>query len=186
MTCAATVEAATTAHRASTMEAVPAVEVITSADFIAAPRSTAEPFVPMESVVNVTVMIPTTAVIPVATAIVTAAIIRAAVEAMEPRAGADEYSVHEVIRAPIAVRRAIIRLIIVISVIANRRSPIITVIPTIVGATVVRTHAHCGLCIRVASSKKQNAKQRSVLYISHFLSFSDQFQNAVRKALRRI
>lgn len=110
MTCAATVEVATTADRASAMEAVAAVE------FITATASIAEPFVTMEPVVNVPVVIPTTAMIPIA-----AAIVRAAVEAMEPRAGADEYSVHEVVRAPISIRRASVWSIRVVAVGANRR-----------------------------------------------------------------
>lgn len=116
MTSATTVEAATTAaDRASTMEAVPAVEFITSAG------STMEPFVTMESVIKMPVMIPTTAMIPIATAIVTAAIERVPIETMEPRAGADEYSVHEVIRTPISVRRACVRSIRVVAVSAYRR-----------------------------------------------------------------
>jgi hypothetical protein len=116
MTCAATVEVATTADRASAMEAVAAVE------FITATASIAEPFVTMEPVVNVPVVIPTTAMIPVAPIIpIAAAIVRAAVEAMEPRAGADEYSVHEVVRAPISIRRASVRSIRVVAVGANRR-----------------------------------------------------------------
>lgn len=110
MTCAATVEVATTADRASAMEAVAAVEFITTT------ASIAEPFVTMEPVVNVPVVIPTTAMIPIA-----AAVVRAAVEAMEPRAGADEYSVHEVVRAPISIRRANVWSIRVVAVGANRR-----------------------------------------------------------------
>ena len=121
MTCAAsTVEAATTtadrasavkAIAASTMEAVPAVEIITSTD------STTEPFVTMEPVVTMPVMIPT------ATAIVTAAIVRVTVEPMEPWAGADEYSVREVVRAPISVGRASVRSIRVVAVGAHWRRP---------------------------------------------------------------
>ena len=118
MTCSATtMEAATTAaHRtAATMEAVPA------ADFISSASSTTEPFVTMESVIEVPVMIPTTAMVPIATAIVAATIKRTPIESMEPRAGADEYSVHEVISAPITIRRASIRSIRVVAVSANRR-----------------------------------------------------------------
>lgn len=117
MTCSATTmeAAATAAHRAATVEAVAAVEVITTAN------STTEPFVTMESVINVPVMIPTTAMIPITTAIVTAAVERTPVESMEPRAGTDEYSVHEVIRAPISVGRASVRSVRVVTVGANRR-----------------------------------------------------------------
>ncbi len=127
MTCAAsTVEAAATAAdrasavkviAASAMEAVPAVEFITSTS------STTEPFVTMEPVVTAPVTIPTTAMIPIATAIVTAAIIRAPIETMEPRAGADEYSVREVVRAPISVGRASVRRIRVVAVGAHWRRP---------------------------------------------------------------
>ena len=128
-----TMEAATTAAdrasavkavAASTMEAVPAVEIITSAN------SATEPFVTMEPVVTVPITIPTSAMIPVtpmvpiATAIViTTAIIRVTVEAMEPRAGADEYSVREVVRAPISVGRASVRSIWVVAVGAHWRRP---------------------------------------------------------------
>jgi hypothetical protein len=69
------------------------------------------------------VMIPTTAMIPIATAIVTAAIIRMTVESMEPRAGADEYSVREVVRAPISIGRASVRSIRVVAVGAHWRRP---------------------------------------------------------------
>jgi hypothetical protein len=69
------------------------------------------------------VMIPTTAMIPIATAIVTAAIIRMTVEPMEPRAGADEYSVREVVRAPISIGRASVRSIRVVAVGAHWRRP---------------------------------------------------------------
>jgi len=134
MTCAAsTVEAATTtADRASavkavaasavkvvaasTMEAVPAVEFITSAD------STTEPFVTMEPVVTAPVTIPTTAMIPIAATIIAAAVVAGTVEPMEPRAGPDEYSVREVVRTPISVRRASIRRIRVVTVSADRRT----------------------------------------------------------------
>jgi hypothetical protein len=75
----------------------------------------------MESVINVSIMIPTTAMIPIATPIVTAAVERAAIETMEPRAGADEYSVHKIISAPISVRRASVRSIPVVAVGAYRR-----------------------------------------------------------------
>jgi hypothetical protein len=119
MTCpATTVEtAATAADRASTMEAVPAVEFITSADY------TMGAFVTMESVVNVPATIPTSAMIPIATTIVTAAIKPMTVEPMEPRAGADKYSVREVVRAPISVGRASVRSIRVVAVGANWRRP---------------------------------------------------------------
>ena len=115
---ATTVEAATTAaDRASTvkaiaasaMETVAAVEFITSADY------TTGPFVATKSA-----MTPITApIIPMS--IVTAAVIRTTVEPMEPGAGADEYSVREVIRAPISVRRASVRSIRVVAVSAYRR-----------------------------------------------------------------
>jgi hypothetical protein len=133
MTCAAsTMEAATTADRASAvkvvaasaMEAVPAVEIITSAS------STTETFVTTEPVVTMPVTIPTTPMIPVApmvpipmTIVVAAAIIRVTVEAMEPRASADEYSVREVVRAPISVGRASVRSIRVVAVGAHWRRP---------------------------------------------------------------
>ncbi len=116
---AATVEAAASAaDRASTMEAIAAVEFITSADY------TMRPFVTMESAMTpiTTAMIPITApIIPMS--IVTAAIIRPTVEAMEPRAGANEYSVREVVRAPISVGRASVRSIRVVAVGAHWRRP---------------------------------------------------------------
>jgi hypothetical protein len=120
MTCAAsTMEAAATAaDRASTVKAVAAVEFITSADY------TMGSFATMESVINMMpVVIPTTAMIPIATAIVTAAIIRMTVEPMEPRPGPDEYSVREVVRAPISVGRASVRSIRVVAVGAHWRRP---------------------------------------------------------------
>ena len=109
-----------------------------------------------------------TAVKPVMETVVKAPAVKAVakeastMESMEPRAHADKHAVHEVIRAPIAVRRAVIRVIIVIPVTANRRRPIITVITSIIRA-VVRTHPHSNLCIRVGGGKKQNPKQCSVL-----------------------
>src|SRR3984957_10783524 len=99
------------------MEDVPAVEIISSGN------SATEPFVTMEPVATPPITHPTTAMIPTATAIVTAAIIRVTVEPMEPRAGADEHSVREVIRAPISVGRASVRSIRVVAVGAHWRRP---------------------------------------------------------------
>ena len=83
----ATVEATTATDCASTMEAIAAVKFITSAESATESFITAEP-----------------AMTPIAaSAIKTMSIVTTAVEAMEPRAGADEYSVHEVIRSPISI-----------------------------------------------------------------------------------
>jgi hypothetical protein len=127
MTCAATtMEAAPTAAdrasavkavAASTMEAVPAVEIITSAN------STTEPFVTMKPVVTAPVTIPTTAMIPIAATIIAAAVVAGTVEPMEPWAGSDEYSVREVVRAPISVGRASVRSIRVVAVGAHWGRP---------------------------------------------------------------
>jgi len=133
MTCAATtVEAtATTAYRASAVGAVAAsaVKAVAAVEFITSAHYTTGPFVTMEPVITAPIMIPTTTMIPItpmvpiATAIVTAAIIRVSIEAMEPRAGSDEYSVHEVVRGPISVRRASVRSIRVVAVGAHWRRP---------------------------------------------------------------
>jgi hypothetical protein len=56
-----------------------------------------------------------------AMSIVTTAVVWMTIEPVEPRAGADEYSVHKVIRSPIAVRRARVRGIRIVAVSANRR-----------------------------------------------------------------
>jgi hypothetical protein len=108
----ATVETATAADRASAMEAVAAMEFISTAVSAMTPIATAEP-----------VMIPTTAMVPIAATVVAATIVAGAVEAMEPRAGPDKYSVHEVIRAPISIGRASVRSIWVVTVSAYRRRP---------------------------------------------------------------
>lgn len=114
MTCPApTVEAtATTAYRASTMEAVTYATTVETRVTVHFPTST----IPDPRAAPITWATPV-----VAASIVTPAIIWPTVEAMEPRAGADEYSVHEVIRAPISVRRASVRSIRVVAVGAYRR-----------------------------------------------------------------
>lgn len=115
MTCAATtVEAA-----ASTMEAVATatMEAISAVELIASPHSTTVPFVTLESA-----MAPITAPI-IPTAIVTTAIVAVSIETMEPGAGAYEYSVREVVRAPISVGRASVRSIRIVAVGAHRRRP---------------------------------------------------------------
>ena len=108
MTSATTVEAAATADRASAMEAVTAVK------FVASAVST------VESLVAVEPTIPTAMTVE-AMSIVTTAVVWMTIEPVEPRASTDEYSVHEVIRSPIAVRRARVRGIWVVAVSANRR-----------------------------------------------------------------
>jgi hypothetical protein len=130
---ASTVKAATTtADRASAVKVVAAsaVKAVSAVEIITSASSTTEPFVTTEPVVTVPVTIPTTAMIPVApmvpipmTIVVAPAIIRVTVEAMEPRAGANEHAVHEVIRSPISVRRASVRSIRVVAVGAHWRRP---------------------------------------------------------------
>ena len=111
-----TVESTTTAaHCASFVEAAAtAVERITATRYV----PTTETRVAVESAIS---MVPTAAMVPVITAVVTAAIIPVTIEAMEPRAGTDENSVHEVIRAPVAIGRTRVRSIRVVAISAHRR-----------------------------------------------------------------
>lgn len=110
VTFATAVEATTATDCASTMEAIAAVKLITSAE------SATESFITAES-----------AMTPIAAAAIkTMSIITTAVETMEPRAGADEYSVHEVVRPPISVGRASVWGVRIVAVSAYRREPYVT------------------------------------------------------------
>ena len=108
MASATAVEATTATDCASSMEAIAAVKFITSAKSATEPviASATEPIVTVES-----------AMIPIAAA---------AVEAMEPRAGANEYSIHEVIRSPVSVGRAGVWGVRIVAVSAYRRGSYVT------------------------------------------------------------
>jgi hypothetical protein len=108
-------------------------------------------------------MIPTTTVIPIAMTIVAAAIVRVAVEAMEPRTGADEDSVHEVIRSPIAVGRASVRSIWIVAVGADRRSA-----DSDTYGSYSNSDSYSYLCARNGAHREhQNTKNRSIFKITH-------------------
>ena len=110
VTSATTVEAATATDCASSMEAIAAVKFITAAESATESFITAEP-----------------AMTPIAAAAIkTMSIVTTTVEAMEPRAGADEYSVHEVVRSPVSVGRASVWGVRVVAVSAYRRGPYVT------------------------------------------------------------
>jgi hypothetical protein len=47
----------------------------------------------------------------------------AAIESVEPRAGADKCSAHEIVRTVVAIGRAGIRRVVIIAIRANRRRP---------------------------------------------------------------
>jgi hypothetical protein len=122
VTAATAVEAATTSTdcaAASIMEAVATatVERITTARYVHAVEtivtveSAAIPVTPVATAAAIATMIP------IATTIVTAAIVGVTV----PRAGTDEYSIHKVIRSPVAVRCARVRRVRVVAVGAYRR-----------------------------------------------------------------
>jgi len=145
VTFATAVEATTATNCASSMVAIAAVEFITSAE------SATEPIVTVES-----------AMIPIAaTAVKAMSIVTTTVEAMEPRAGADEYSVHEVVRSPISIGRASVWGIRIVAVSAYRRGPYVT------GTNSdADSHAHLRAC-NGAHRERQNSNNYSIFEITH-------------------
>jgi hypothetical protein len=145
VTFATTVEATTATDCASSIEAIAAVKFVTAAE------SATESIVTVES-----------AMIPIAAAAIkTMSIITTAVEAMEPRAGADEYSVHEVIRSPISVGRASVWGVRIVAVSAYRREPHVT-------GTNSNADSHAHLRARNgAHRERQNSNNHSIFKITH-------------------
>jgi hypothetical protein len=81
----------------------------------------------------------------IATTVVAPAIepatIATAIEAMEPRAGADKHAAHEVVRAPVSIRRASIGVIRVVTPVTDR-----------CGTDVSRADSHADNDLRVRRS----------------------------------
>src|SRR5262249_52028814 len=89
------------------------------------------------------------------------AAIKAMSESVEPRACADEHATHEPIWPVVAVRRASIRIVIVISVGADRRRSVITI-------TGSHPDSDCNLCVRLCyRDYRQNRQQSQILNRSH-------------------
>jgi hypothetical protein len=83
--------------------------------------------------------------------IVAVTIVATPVSPTPPGSNSDEDSIYEVIRSPVAVRRARVRRVIIVAVIANRRAvPITTVI------TPAYPNPYRNLCVRIARREHAN------------------------------
>ena len=129
----ATLETAgASAKPAATMETASAVETTVAASEAAAVKTPAA-----------TETRPTVVTASIATTVVAPAIepttVATTIEAMEPRAGADKHAAHEVVRAPVSIRRASVRVIRVVTPVTHRRGTDVS------GAD---SHAHNDLRVR--------------------------------------
>ena len=84
--------------------------------------------------------------------------VEAASVAAEPRPSPNEDAVHEVIRAPIAVRRTIIRSVVIVAVGADWRRAVVSAIVR----RAAEAHAYSDLSIRIGGDKKQKPKQSNI------------------------
>ena len=89
-------------------------------------------------------------------AIVTTSIVTAPVKAIEPRARTDKDAVREIVRTPVAIRRAIIWVIPVVTVSASRGC-------TYVARAYSNAHNH-SLCVRRNRGRKHEDGQESQIF----------------------
>jgi hypothetical protein len=83
---------------------------------------------------------------------------RVPIKSMEPRARADEHSIHEIIRTPVSVRRARVRSVRVISIRAYRRRP-----DPHCHRPNADSHSYSHLRVRSARwNKQKNSQQRQI------------------------
>jgi hypothetical protein len=99
-----------------------------------------------------------------AAAIIAASIEAATVVAVKPGAGADKHAAYKVVRPVIAIGRAGIRVVAIITVGAHRRRS------KACGVHRTYSNAHGNLCPRVSCGKEQNAQQCSIFEVSHILA----------------
>jgi hypothetical protein len=118
--------AAITAAPAAVVIAAPAT--ISAAAIVSA--TVAAPAIVATMAVTPAVAAPTV----VTAAVVTAAVIATSAVVAKPRSDADEDAIHEVVRSPIAVRRARVGRVVVIAVGAYWGLPVITIILVITAA----------------------------------------------------
>jgi hypothetical protein len=136
---------------AATVAATAAMETIASVE-AAVVATTAMP-----AVVTIATMTVIAAVTIVAMAVVPAAIIATTVKAativaVEPGAGTDEDAADEVVRSVVAVWRAGVRIVAVVTVGADRRWP----------NDGTHSDSHANLGVGAARGKKQNSQQSNI------------------------
>jgi hypothetical protein len=173
MEAAATVEAAATMEaRSSTVEsaatAIPAAYeavatsvtasgIITAASVAPSISFMAVPPAPARITPAPTIMTPTTAVISAAPAMAPVSVI--------PRACTDKYAVYKPVRTVVAVRRAGIRIVVIVSIGAHRRTCRIR-------GTDPNTHrpnpdSNTNLRLRIRERHHQDRQQRQIFHITH-------------------
>src|SRR5437867_1561725 len=167
-TATATVEAVSAAKASATESTV--ISAVESAAITAKSTSTAAiaattckaapPSITVSGSVPISSMpVIATPIVPasVVASAVAPSIISSPVIAVIPGPDTNEHAIYEVIRPPIAVRRTVVRVVIEVTVIANRRRPIIR--------AVYRTYSDSNgnLRFRISCGKKQNPKQRNKL-----------------------
>ena len=91
-----------------------------------------------------------------------ATVVAAPIIAVEPRTGADEDAAHKPVGAVVAVRGAVVRVIIIVTVGANGSRTVVD------GATNADSDTHLGVRA-TAKNKKQQSEQSHVLEISHLV-----------------
>src|SRR5580658_8941634 len=147
------VEAATTVEASTTMK--PSADATTEAATVTASAVTASAVVAASAIVAATVA-PTTAAITPATVAPTTSPAAPTPRASPaiPRAGANEYAASEPVSV-ISVRRACVRVVSVVAVVAGRR-------------TITHPHADCDLCLRVRQRQHQkNTNQSQIFQVTH-------------------
>src|SRR5690242_1348580 len=131
-TASTSVETTTAMKSASTVEASSVMEAVSAAESMAAAvESAASKAFMGKSTTTKTVAIPTaaapTVMIPASAKTATVPARMAPIPAI-PRTGTDEHAINEPVRAVVAIRRACIGIIIIISIGADRRWAVVTAI----------------------------------------------------------
>jgi hypothetical protein len=134
--------AATTVEPAATA----AMETIASVEAVAVATTS------MPAVVTIATMTVIAAVTIVAMAVVPVSIIATTVVAVEPGAGADEDTAREVVRSVVAVWRAGVRIVAVVTIGADRRW----------SNDGTHPDSHANLGVGAARSKKQNSQESNI------------------------
>jgi len=83
--------------------------------------------------------------------------------AVKPGADANKHATHEIVRAPVAVRGAVIRVVIVVAVRAHRCRDVSAIYRAINWATDADANADGHLSLGVARRKQEDSKQSEVL-----------------------
>jgi hypothetical protein len=155
MKAIAAVKTSTAMESATTMKAIPAAEAVAIFEATTEAASGEAARIAPEAIPRASIK---------AASVVAAAIKAATVVAMEPGAGTDKHAAYKVVWPVIAIRRAGIRIVAVVTVVAHwSRSKACAVHGTY-------SNAHGKLCPRVSCGKEQNPQQCSVFEISHVLA----------------